>query len=63
LDYIKLGLFKILKKIIKVNYKLNLLIKIKIYPVQHVIILKLVYREYKLLLYKADMYKGYKEDK
>jgi hypothetical protein len=25
--------------------------------------LKLVYREYKLLLYKVDMYKGYKEDK
>jgi hypothetical protein len=63
LDYIKLKLFKILKKIIKINYKLDLLIKIKIYPVQYIIILKLVYREYKLPLYKADMYRGYKEDK
>ena len=25
--------------------------------------LKLVYRKYKLLLYKADIYKGHKEDK
>jgi hypothetical protein len=25
--------------------------------------LKLVYRKYKLPLYKIDMYKGYKEDK
>ena len=33
LNYIKLGLFKIKKKVIKVNYKLNLLIKIKIYLV------------------------------
>ena len=33
LNYIKLGLFKVKKKVIKVNYKLNLLIKIKIYPV------------------------------
>ena len=31
LDYIKLGLFKIKKKIIKINYKLDLLAKIKIY--------------------------------
>ena len=31
LDYVKLKLFKIKKKIIKVNYKLNLLAKIKIY--------------------------------
>jgi hypothetical protein len=63
LDYIKLRLFKILRKIIKVNYKLDLLVKIKIYLVQYIIILKLVYREYKLLLYKVDMYKGRKEDK
>jgi hypothetical protein len=37
--------------------------KIKIYLVQYVIILKPVYREYKLPLYKADMYKRYKKDK
>jgi hypothetical protein len=63
LDYIKLGLFRILRKIIKVNYKLDLLIKIKIYLVQYIIILKLVYGEYKLLLYKVDIYRGHKEDK
>ena len=31
LNYIKLKLFKIKKKVIKINYKLNLLAKIKIY--------------------------------
>jgi hypothetical protein len=63
LNYIKLGLFRISRKIIKVNYKLDLPVKIKIYLVQYIIILKLVYREYKLFLYKVDIYKGYKEDK
>jgi hypothetical protein len=63
LDYIKLGLFKILRKIIEVNYKLDLLVKIKIYLIQYIIILKPVYREYKLPLYKVDIYKGHKEDK
>ena len=33
LNYIKLGLFKVKKKVIEVNYKLDLLIKIKIYLV------------------------------
>ena len=47
----------------EVNYKLNLLIKMKIYLVQYIIILELVYREYKLLLYKIDIYKGKEEDK
>ena len=46
LNYIKLGLFKVLKKVIMVNYKLDLPKKIKIYLVQHIIILKLVYRDY-----------------
>jgi hypothetical protein len=63
LDYIKLGLFKISRKITEVNYKLDLPVKIKFYLVQHVAILKSVYKEYKLLLYKVDIYKGYKEDK
>jgi hypothetical protein len=58
LDYIKLGPFKILKKITEVNYKLDLPVKIKIHLVQHIVILKLVYRNYKLPLYKVDMYKG-----
>jgi hypothetical protein len=47
----------------EVNYKLDLLVKIKIYLVQYITMLKLVYREYKPPLYKVDMYRGYKEDK
>ena len=62
-NYIKLGLFKVKKKIIKVNYKLDLLVKIKIYPVQYITILELVYREYKPLIYKVDIYRGREEDK
>ena len=56
-DYLKL------KKIIKVNYKLDLPIKIKIYLVQYIAILESVYKEYKLLIYKADIYRGKKKDK
>jgi len=44
LDYIKIGLFKIAVKILEVIYRLNLLVKIKIYLVQYIIILELVYR-------------------
>jgi len=33
LDYIKIGPFKIAEKILEVIYKLNLLAKMKIYPV------------------------------
>ena len=51
------------KKVTEVNYKLDLLAKIKIYLVQYIIMLELVYREYKLLIYKADIYRGKKEDK
>ena len=63
LNYIKLGLFKVKKKIIEVNYKLDLLIKIKIYPVQYIAMLEPVYREHKPLIYKTDTYRGRKEDK
>jgi hypothetical protein len=63
LDYIKLKPFRILRKITKVNYELDLLIKIKIYLVQYITILKPVYREYKPPLYKTDTYKRHKEDK
>ena len=52
-----------MKKIIKVNYKLDLLVKVEIYLVQYIIILKLVYREHKLLIYKVDTYRGKEEDK
>ena len=37
--------------------------KIKIYLVQYIAILELVYREYKLLIYKVDTYRGREEDK
>ena len=46
----------------EVNYKLDLLAKMKIYLVQHIAMLELVYREYELLIYKADTYKGREED-
>ena len=46
----------------EVNYKLDLPVKIKIHPVQYIAILELVYREYKPLIYKADIYRGKEED-
>ena len=52
LNYIKMGLFKIISKVIKVLYRLDLLLKIKIHLVYYITILKLVYRNYKLLVYK-----------
>ena len=56
-------LFKIINKVIKVLYRLDLLLKIKIYLVYYITILKPVYRNHKLLIYKQDIYKGRKEDK
>ena len=47
-----MGLFKIINKVTEVNYKLNLSLKIKIYPVYYITILKPVYRNYKPLVYK-----------
>ena len=47
----------------EVLYRLDLLLKIKIYLVHYIAILELVYGNYKLLVYKQDIYKGYKEDK
>jgi len=58
LDYIKIGLFKIIEKISEVIYRLNLLIKIKIYLTQHITILELVYRDLALLVYKKNIYRG-----
>ena len=58
-----MGLFKIISKVIEVLYRLNLLLKIKIYLVYYIAMLKLVYKNYKLLVYKQDTYKRYKEDK
>ena len=58
-----MGLFKIINKVIEVLYRLDLLLKIKIYLVYYIAILELVYGNYELLVYKQDMYKRYKEDK
>ena len=63
LDYVRLGLFKIIVKILEVIYRLNLLAKIKIYPIQYIAMLELVYRDIKLLVYKVDIYKEQEEDK
>ena len=58
-----MGPFKIINKVIEVIYRLDLLLKIKIHLVYYIAILELVYRNYKLLVYKQDIYKGYEEDK
>ena len=58
LDYIKLGLFKIAVKILEVIYKLDLLAKMKIYPVQYVMMLKPAKGNIESLLYEMDIYKG-----
>ena len=58
-----MGLFKIINKVMEVLYRLDLLLKIKIYLVYYIAILEPVYRNHKLLIYKQDIYKGYKEDK
>ena len=47
-----MGLFKIIRKIIKVLYRLDLLLKIKIYLVYYIAILELAYGNYELLVYK-----------
>ena len=47
-----MGLFNIINKVIKVSYRLDLLLKIKIYLVYYIVILELVHRNYKLLIYK-----------
>ena len=58
-----MGLFKIISKVTEVLYRLDLLLKIKIYLVYYIAMLKLAYGNYKLLVYKQDTYKGRKEDK
>ena len=44
-------------------YRLNLPVKMKIYPIQYIAMLELAYRNIKLLVYKVDIYKGQEEDK
>ena len=57
-----MGLFKIINKITEVSYRLDLLLKIKIYLIYYITILKLVRGNHEPLVYKQDTYKGYKED-
>ena len=47
-----MGLFKIINKVIEVSYRLDLPLKIKIHLVYYIAILKLVYKNYKRLVYK-----------
>ena len=47
-----MGLFKIINKVIKISYRLDLLLKIKIHLVYYIAILKPVYGNYKSLVYK-----------
>ena len=63
MDYVKLGLFRIVVKILEVIYRLNLPTKMKIYPIQYIAILKLVYRDVKLLVYIVNTYRGQEKDK
>ena len=47
-----MGLFKIINKVMEVLYRLDLLLKIKIHLVYYITMLELVYKNYKLLIYK-----------
>ena len=58
-----MGPFKIINKITEVLYRLDLLLKIKIYLVYYIIILEPAYRNHKPLIYKQDIYKEHEEDK
>ena len=58
-----MGLFKIINKVIEVLYRLDLLLKIKIYLIHYIAILEPVHRNHKPLIYKQDIYKGHEEDK
>ena len=58
MDYVKLGLYRIKEKLLEVIYKLDLLIKMKIYLVQYIVILKLVIGKIEPLVYKMETYRG-----
>ena len=58
-----MGLFKIISKVMEVLYRLDLLLKMKIYLVYYIAMLEPVYKNHKPLIYKQDIYKGYEEDK
>ena len=58
-----MGPFKIINKVTEVLYRLDLLLKIKIYLVYYIAMLEPAHKNYKPLVYKQDTYKGCKEDK
>ena len=58
-----MGPFKIINKVTEVLYRLDLSLKIKIHLVHYIAILEPVYGNHEPLIYKQDMYKGYKENK
>ena len=47
-----MGLFKIINKVTKIGYRLDLPLKIKIHLVYYIAILEPVYRNHKSLVYK-----------
>ena len=47
-----MGPFKIISKVTEVLYRLDLLLKMKIYLVYYITILKLAHGNYELLVYK-----------
>jgi len=51
------------KKLDHVIYRLNLPAKMKIYPVQYIVMLKPAHRDLVPLVYKEDTYRGQEEDK
>jgi hypothetical protein len=55
--------FKIINKVMKVLYRLDLLLKIKIHLVYYIAMLEPVHGNHEPLVYKQDTYKGYEEDK
>ena len=63
MDYVKLGPFKVKVKILEVTYRLNLLEKIRIYPIGYIAILKPVHGNSKPPVYKVYIYRGQEEDK
>ena len=47
-----MGPFKIINKVIKISYRLDLLLKIKIHLVYYIVMLKPVYGNHKPLVYE-----------
>ena len=58
MDYIKLRLFIIKERILSLIYKLDLLAKIKIYPVQHIAMLEPAHGNIEPPVYEIETYRG-----